>query len=270
MRYRICESKYLGWKAGDKIKRFIKSGAIRRLAMATAGTIIVLAGANAGFAKKLVVIPYEGTIVLDPGHGGHDQGGRGPDGTLEKAVTLTLARRVAAGLNQNYRVVLTRTDDYGLDITSRTAIANHEKARIFISLHTGGSFLHQATQMSVYYFEEIIDPLQGVVGEKLKPTESGEQAAPWDSVQSPHVATSREFANFMQNQLNRHTLTTPCNLQGALLMVLRGADMPAIMIEIGYLTNPIDEKMLKDPDSIENFAKIISSGINAYLEKTGP
>jgi N-acetylmuramoyl-L-alanine amidase len=84
------------------------------------------------------------------------------------------------------------------------------------------------------------------------------------------VATSRKFASFMQIQLNRHTLTTPCILQGAPLMVLRGADMPAIMIEVGYLTNPFDEKMLKDPDSIEKFAKIISSGINAYLEKKGP
>jgi len=260
----------LGWKAGDKIRRLIKSGPLRCLAMATAAAIIVLAGTNAGSAKKLVVIPYEGTLVLDPGHGGHDQGARGPDGTLEKAVSLALARRVAAGLNQNYRVVLTRTDDYGLDITSRTAIANHEKAKIFISLHTGGSFRHQATRMSVYYFEEIIDPSQDAVGEKLKPTESGEQAAPWDSVQRTHAAASRKLANFMQNQFNRHTLTTPCNLQGAPLMLLRGADMPAIIIEIGYLTNPIDEKMLKDPDSIENYAKIISSGINAYLEKTGP
>jgi N-acetylmuramoyl-L-alanine amidase len=132
-----------------------------------AGTIIVLAGASAGLAKKLVVIPYEGTIVLDPGHGGHDQGARGSDGTLEKAVTLSLARRVAAGLNQNYRAVLTRTDDYGLDIPGRTAIANHEKAKIFISLHSGGSFLHQATQMSVYFFEELIDPCRAV-GQRSK------------------------------------------------------------------------------------------------------
>jgi len=204
--------------------------------------------------------------VLDPGHGGRDVGARGPDGQLEKAVTLALARRIAVGLNPNYRVVLTRTDDYRLGITDRTALANREKAVLFVSLHVGGSFLHQATGMVVYYFAEPVDPAKETSKAEPKPEAAAEQAVPWDSVQQAHADASLRLARLMQNEFSRHGNVPLPDLQGAPLMVLRGADMPAVMLEIGYLTNPVDEKMLADPERLKTIAGIISSAINKYLE----
>jgi len=94
------------------------------------------------------------TIVIDPGHGGYDIGARGPDGTFEKNVTMEFARVLALELEKTYKVILTRTDDYWVDIPERTAMANHVNADMFVSIHTGGSFLHQASGISLYYYEK--------------------------------------------------------------------------------------------------------------------
>jgi len=73
---------------------------------------------------------------------------------MEKSITLSLARRIAAALEDDCKVVLTRTDDYGMKIFERTAAANHLKADLFISLHTGGSFLHKTSGISIFYFDD--------------------------------------------------------------------------------------------------------------------
>ena len=257
-------------KAANKSGRLPKTASRCFLVLLVPALIFFDGRDPEALAQKRVSIPYEGTIVLDPGHGGRDAGVRGPDGKLEKAVTLSLARRIAVGLNPNYRVVLTRTDDYRLGIADRTAVANHEKATLFVSLHVGGSFLHQATGMAVYYFAEAADQAQKALKAEPKPDASAEQAVPWDSVQQAHAAASLELAKLMQKEFSRHRNVLPLDLQGAPLMVLRGADMPAIMLEIGYLTNPVDEQMLSDAEKLKGLADIISAGINKYLETKGP
>ena len=79
---------------------------------------------------------FKSIIVIYPGHGGQESGAKGPDGTLEKTVTLELARLIASELEPEFKVVLTRTDDYQVDLDNRTSLANHLKADIFISIHT--------------------------------------------------------------------------------------------------------------------------------------
>ena len=105
-------------------------------------------------SNKLHFSIQKKTIAIDPGHGGYDKGARGPDGTFEKTVTMELARVLALELEKTYNVILTRTDDYWIDILKRTAMANHLNADMFISIHTGGSFLHQASGISLYYYEK--------------------------------------------------------------------------------------------------------------------
>ncbi len=95
-------------------------------------------------------------VVIDPGHGGNDTGAEGPDGTQEKMVALNLARLIADQLKTGCRVVLTRSDDYRLDISGRTAVANQSRADIFISLHTGGSFSRSISASTVYYYRQFI------------------------------------------------------------------------------------------------------------------
>ena len=91
-------------------------------------------------------------VVIDPGHGGNDAGARSPNHTLEKTITLNLARILAQQLKVRYRVILTRNEDYGLDLAARTAVANHANAEIFISLHTGSSFIHNINEAAVYFY----------------------------------------------------------------------------------------------------------------------
>lgn len=221
-----------------------------------------------GSAEEFFLGALPKTVVLDPGHGGHDTGAKGPGGTLEKTVSLNLARKIAAGLKDHCRVILTRTDDYGLDIPERTAVANHAKADLFISLHTGASFLHQQTGISVFLFREVSDRTRSSEIAAAKPPEGSDSAIPWDTIQSRHSKSSQELARLMYQYLIHPATSKQGGVQAAPLMVLRGADMPAVLIEPGYLTNPVEEKMLTDPDKMALVAEKISNAIIVFLKKS--
>ena len=206
-------------------------------------------------------------VVLDPGHGGYDNGARGPEGIMEKTVTLSLAQRIEAELEDVYKVVLTRTDDYGMKIFERTAVANHLKADLFISLHTGGSFLHKTSGISIFYFDEI-----SIADQEKRPALSKSDKnipAPiaWHTIQIKHKKWSRALAETIREHLEDQTGSLKRPVQTAPLMVLEGADMPAVLIEIGYLTNPAEEKKLIDPDYLSELAKDIRNGIIDFFNK---
>ena len=204
-------------------------------------------------------------IVLDPGHGGNDIGVRGTDGSFEKAITLNLARIIAKALKPEYQVVFTRNGDYQVDLTRRTSIANHKKADLFISIHTGGSRQYQADQWTVYYF---INPNQQETEFGKGPGDPKDAEGSiifWDTVQARHQKESRIFAETMKNKLANTTGTAGIDVSHAALRVLEGADMPAIMIETGYLTNPQTEKRLNDPRFLLKVAENIRNGIKTYF-----
>ena len=206
------------------------------------------------------------TVVLDPGHGGHDNGVRGPAGTLEKNVALSLAQLIASRLKKNYKVILTRSDDYSIDIPGRTAVANHLKADLFISIHTGGSFLHQAKGITIFYYKELSGHALETGSNSSKPGNAGNPQALWDNIQAGHIASSKALAQIIQNNINSQLKFSKSKIQNADLMVLKGADMPAILIEVGYLSNPGDEKKLQNPEVLTNFATAICNGIDDYLQ----
>ena len=128
-------------------------GLIRKIFWATVLILALLGHAKHPMAGQSLFEGYKEIIVLDPGHGGHDTGAKGPDQTLEKKVTLELARQIATELEPEYRVVLTRTDDYHVELDNRTAVANHLKANLFISIHTGAGFTHSTSGMAIYYYQ---------------------------------------------------------------------------------------------------------------------
>ena len=202
------------------------------------------------------------TVVLDAGHGGLDAGARGPDGTFEKTVTLNLARQVAAVLAPEHRVVMTRTGDYGLDLAGRNAVANHAKADIFVSIHCGGGFMHQASGLYVYHFKE----LPTVSEPEKTPTDAG-RIENWDFLQYRHLALSSALAKEMEIHLSAGMAFRFNGVEAAPLMILRGADMPAVLVEIGYLTNPLEEKRLQDPQVLADLANRIRDAISAFLKK---
>ena len=216
--------------------------------------------------KKMHFHMQKKTIVIDPGHGGYEKGGEGPDGTFEKTVTLKFARVLAEELGRTYKTILTRTDDYWVDIPTRSATANHVDADMFISIHTGGSFLHQAGGTSLYYYKITSKSTLTLDPDSSKEFKNDDTEVSWANIQNRHQQNSKILAESLRDRIGRQTQYKP-DIQGAPLMVLEGADMPAILIEIGYITNPVDEKSLHDIDELTKIAKEMRNGIDDFFEK---
>jgi len=228
---------------------------------------IILGGTSAALSKQLFRQGYKGVVVIDPGHGGNDAGAQSSDVIQEKTVTLNLAHMIANELEDDFKVVLTRTDDYWLDIPSRTAVANHLNADLFISLHTGGSFLHSVGGTAIFYFENYSQPAGKDETSSIDSLTSNDSPLQWEQIQAKYVISSKKLAEVMQAQIFTITQDPDSKIKGAPLLVLKGADMPAILIELGYLTNPNERNALIDNDFLALFAKAISKGIKEFFSK---
>ena len=204
-------------------------------------------------------------VVIDPGHGGTDTGAKGPNNTLEKTVTLNLAHILAQQLKDRYRVVLTRNGDYGLDHSSRTAVANHAKAEIFISLHTGSSFIHNINGSAVYFYQPFQESALTTETHAPKPLQDSNPAVSWGMIQAKYRKTSEKLAGQIHSRLSTLWQPQDVKVQGTPLLVLEGADMPAVAIEIGNLPNPTAEKALGDPRFLSRIAEAIIGGIDVFF-----
>ena len=212
--------------------------------------------------------PTETVIFIDPGHGGNDTGARGANNLYEKDVVLALAKLMTTNWTGRGDLRLSRSDDYSVGLLHRTEIANNDKADLFISLHTGGSFRYTAEGITVYYFLD--SP-----GRLLPEDSNGKQAysfnsgqIPWHGVQYRHASESRLLARFIQTALAVNVGSANCRLRGTPLLVLSAANMPAILIEIGNLNNPAEENKLGNPEYLSSLADAIVSGVDNYLNKT--
>jgi N-acetylmuramoyl-L-alanine amidase len=239
----------------------------RYIALFMLFALLVMVNTSEVMAKK-TSYHNEKIIILDPGHGGHDKGVQGMNGTYEKTLSLKLANLIAKELKDKYRVFLTRTDDYWLDIPSRVDVANHLKADLFISIHFGGSFLHKASGICIYYYKEISGSANILERATLKTIKNNNIQTQWHNIQNRHKTTSHVLAESLKNRINEHIGFATCKVEGAPVIVLSGADMPAVLMETGYLSNPTDEKELKDTKVLSNFAKSISKGIEDFFSKT--
>ena len=208
-------------------------------------------------ARKPIRWRAKMTVVVDPGHGGHDAGARGAGGVLEKDVTLALSRKIESALKSRYKVKLTRTDDYGIEIIRRTDVANHLNADVFVSIHAGGSFRHAARGMGVFFFRDNrSDDLPM----------SPEEKRNWDRLQLKHAKASSLLAESLRQRLEEAVPTSRCQVDAAPLLVLRGADMPAVLIEVGILTNTEDEKRLASDENLHVMGRAIAEGISDFLK----
>jgi N-acetylmuramoyl-L-alanine amidase len=223
--------------------------------------------ANKAFAKKPLFEDYKQVIVIDPGHGGEDSGARGSDGTTEKTITLNLARILATELQREYKVVLTRTDDNQANLEKRTALSNHHKADLLISLHTGGSLVHSTSGIFIYHYQDFAGNPPKRYENKL--SRGRDKTAPilWDQAQSRHLKKSRVLARLINRRLNNANSDKESRVQGAPLLLLQGANMPAILIEIGYLSNAAEEKQLIDQNYLTDLAQKIRRGIDEYFKQ---
>jgi N-acetylmuramoyl-L-alanine amidase len=219
------------------------------------------------------------TMVVDAGHGGEDNGARGPKGTLEKQVTLEAARRLKTLVESRLgvRVVMTREDDRAVSLDERDAIANNSKADLFLSLHANASPAASVKGTEVYYLRldrageearrtaaatELILP---VIGGITRPID----IIPWDLAQASHVDASSRFASMLEEELEKRLPAGPRPLQQAPMRVLSGANMPAALVEMVYLTNGEQEQRVKSDEFQGAVVEAIYGAVvrfKAYLE----
>jgi len=228
-------------------------------------------------APPPVLTPSKGgvqTVVIDPGHGGDDTGVRGGGGTLEKQVTLDIARRLKTVLEarMGVRVVLTRDDDRLVAPDERTATANNAKGDLFVSLHMSSSPAPATSGAAVYFMRLDRE------GEETR-REAGAQALAlpvlgggtrvietirWDLAQARHVEDSGRLANLLAAALEGHVPTTPQPVQSAPLRVLAGLNMPAVLFEMGYLTNAAQEKSATGDEGRTVLVQAIYDAVNRF------
>jgi len=206
-------------------------------------------------------------VALDPGHGGRDWGARGPTGLFEKDVCLELARKLAIRLESQYQVTLTRSDDYQVELRQRAAIANQADADLLISLHTGAGFIHSTRGISIYYQADVA---RKAPYNEIGPSGGVDDRQQWKRTQIRHQPASLALATMLKKRLDRAPDSPGCSIRGAPLAVLQGADMPAVLIEIGHITNPAAEARLSDLQDRERLVEEIFNGIQDYLAAQNP
>ena len=219
-----------------------------------------------------------GRIVIDAGHGGHDTGTIGPTGLMEKDLCLDVALRLGKLIEQKLPgadVVYTRADDTFIPLEERTNIANQAKADLFISIHANSSQDHAARGIETYYLNLRGTPEAMEVAARENATSAEGIHDLQDVVRqiarTEKIDESKEFAEDVQNSLSskiQKSAKTVKNrgVRKAPFVVLIGADMPSILTEISFLSNPADEQLLKKPEQRQHVAEGIFSGVSSYLE----
>jgi N-acetylmuramoyl-L-alanine amidase len=198
------------------------------------------------------------TIVIDPGHGGTEHGARGPSGTLEKHVVLSIARQLKAAIEARLgiRVLLTRSGDETVGLDARAAFANNNKADMFVSIHANASVRSSVTGAEVFYVTlgEYGNAARGNAAEPgaLLPTLGGGERAVdlilWEMAQAQHLNESARLARIIEGEMRQRMPMSPRAIQQAPFRVLVGANMPAVLVETGFITNPVEEKRLSTPE----------------------
>jgi N-acetylmuramoyl-L-alanine amidase len=218
-----------------------------------------------------------GRIVIDAGHGGHDTGTIGPTGLMEKDLCLDVALRLGKIVQQRLPgadVVFTRSDDTFIPLEERTHIANEAKADMFISIHANSSQDTGARGIETYYLNLKGSPEAMEVAARENATSDQGIHELEDLVKqiarTEKIDESREFAEDVQDSLSKRVQRTAKvvknrGVRKAPFVVLIGADMPSILTEISFLSNPADEKLLKQPEHRQRVAEGIFQGIAGYL-----
>jgi N-acetylmuramoyl-L-alanine amidase len=216
-------------------------------------------------------------IVIDAGHGGQDQGTRGPKGLLEKDLVLDVALRLGKLVEDRMgaEVIYTRSDDTFVPLEQRTALANDKKADLFLSIHANSSSYPRIAGVETYYlnFTDSKEALDVASRENASSQKSIFELR--DIIQKitmhDKAEESREFAGRIQAALyafSAHNVAGEKNrgVRKAPFVVLIGASMPSVLAEIGFLSNPREEALLKKPDYRQKLAEALYRGVTRYSD----
>ena len=215
-------------------------------------------------------------VVLDPGHGGRSLGARGSTGTVEKDLVLSVSEKLKQKLEEGLgiKVVLTRTADYYVGLKERTAIANNNRADLFLSVHANATFRRDIDGYETYYMSLRSTDKQArsyaEVENKALGVKGGEddkallEAILWDMAQTSYLKESNELASMVQKRIVGELRGRDRGVRQAPLAVLMGARMPAALVEIGYISNPEQEVRLNRKSHQDQIAMALYRAVEDY------
>jgi len=222
-------------------------------------------------------------VVIDPGHGGKDYGAPGYlRGVHEKKVVLQIAQKLAQKIREelNLETVLTRNSDRFLTLEERTAFANTQGADLFISIHTNANRDRRAYGIETYFLNLATDEeaIRVAALENATSTKniSDLQKILYDLMQNAKINESSRLATYVQNAVishlkaNRYERIKNKGVKQAPFYVLLGAQMPSILIEASFISNPRECKRLADPKYQERLVGGVVKGIRTYIQATSP
>ena len=224
------------------------------------------------------------TVVLDPGHGGEDVGAKGRTGLLEKEVVLDITRRLRQLLTSNLdvKVILTRESDENLPLEQRTAKANNVKGDLFVSIHANASRKGGANGAETFFmsYEPTDDESRQLAARENFPIVLGDpnmasdlQLTLWDMAQAEYLNESSQLAEIIQQELNLRLNIENRGIKQAPFAVLMGAAMPAVLIEVGFISNSSEERELRTESYRQKIAyalfRSISNFVQLYERKAG-
>ncbi|MFQ6108195.1 MAG: N-acetylmuramoyl-L-alanine amidase [Candidatus Aminicenantales bacterium] len=219
------------------------------------------------------------TIVIDPGHGGLETGAKGKFGTEEKHITLAIGLKLKAIIERHLaaRVVLTRDKDIDVSLDSRAAMANNNRADVFISIHTNSSYRKDARGSETFFLSRnatdqearrlaylennSADLESGIVDDNKDEI----QMILWDMAQAAYLKQSSQLAEFIQRELNVLLGTENRGIKQAPFKVLTGVASPAVLVEVAFISNPEEERRLETEEFQEGVAQAIYRGLVNFL-----
>jgi len=224
-----------------------------------------------------------GTVVIDPGHGGHDPGAIGPSGVKEKDINLKIGKALKDILESKGdqigigKVYMTRTDDTFIPLEERTAIARKLKADLFISIHCNASRDRSAYGLETFILSFTNDKRALEVAARENATTTKRVSDLKDIIKNyllnSKIEESKKFAKYVQNSVyseisSKYEPFSNKGVKKAPFIVLIGADIPSILVETSFISNPTEEKRLNNNRYREKIAEGIFSGIKQYVSET--
>lgn len=220
------------------------------------------------------------TVVIDPGHGGKDPGAVSRYGTREKDIVLDVSKRLKRYLEESgVKVIMTRGKDVFIPLYKRAEIANKINADLFISVHANAARYSRTKGFEVFYLSEATDDkaralaaaenasLEFEEGELAGGKNFSTKTTLWDLQLKESRRESKVLAYYICNMTSDNMSMSKRGVKGANFAVLKKAVMPAVLIEVGFLTNRREESKLKKRPFREKIARSVSSSILAYKEE---
>ncbi|MEH6641345.1 N-acetylmuramoyl-L-alanine amidase [Vreelandella glaciei] len=228
-------------------------------------------------------------IAVDAGHGGEDPGAIGPSGTREKDVVLEIARRLASEVNstEGFKAVLVRDGDYYIGLRQRTALAREQKADFFVSVHADAFTSPRPQGSSVYALsqrgatsetaqwladsENRSDLIGGVDGNlSLRDKDQVLRGVLLDLTMTATLNDSLSIGGQVLEQLGRVNRLHKSRVEQAGFMVLKSPDIPSLLVEVGFISNPDEERRLRDPVHQAGLSQAIFSGLREHFQRYPP